>query len=750
MFFYSRFCKLGLDPIGFGGLNDVVKATMPEEIEGVTEPQKELFVRPVTWERILAEFETNQNLRSLQEELVKHQAVIQRQDLLGKILADSSNQNNETKVIIDLLMQEDQTNGIERAEQMVRSFQKEHATEYHAAVERYNNDPRVIREKLLAGELSETEANVLLQKALEKHPTITKLASKLGLEMTAVSGFVAGAFAKTGKIPQSTTELLWAMRDGAESLLNYKTLGRAAEKMQVKDEDLRSVYGMNIGVFTTTIEECITYKDDKESLQKLLDTPGKSADARRIIKRFLSGDSSQISGLTQVSNAIAEKKEQALKELDKTFTHNAAKEGLPISATQVRQKSLDFFRNDLTVARMMTLLYSLKEDRETLLSYTTASLLATLPKGLSALSKLHGWERILNKPDLIAHLTEGGSDMSRLGRMRGLSRAVQEGALMHSHGYRLDQAASAAQHSSTQKTIAKSHGFGKALRYLGVGGLAATEIYNVQTGRSKVEESLPRFAGGMLRFVPLIGTGLDFTEAFSGQDQLNGQKLTSTERISRFGWGIVGGISDVLMLVPGVGLLGKGAVASLRGASLAKAAARTRTLAMGAGIGMGVAPILVAPEGRAAVGAAVTVGVGTASASLGLLKLLGGTGESGAGDLMVATTEMEKNMKRGIQSATTKTAETVRSAAEATKHGWEALRGELERKLADWNSDSRNRLMDNVQRMSDTDRTEVLEALDDEKISDKIREATLDVTLADSDRGRVILGIIREGNQKNG
>ena len=122
---------------------------------------------------------------------------------------------------------------------------------------------------------------------------------------------------------------------------------------------------------------------------------------------------------------------------------------------------------------------------------------------------------------------------------------------------------------------------------------------------------------------------------------MNGQKLQDSERIARAGWGVVGLVSDVAMLIPFAGPLIKAGTMSLRAASLAKYA---RIGGLGVGVGMGVSPLLVSESGREAMGAGATVAAGTAKATIGAIRLLSGS-EGGAGDMMVATAKMKESVK---------------------------------------------------------------------------------------------------------
>jgi hypothetical protein len=99
--------------------------------------------------------------------------------------------------------------------------------------------------------------------------------------------------------------------------------------------------------------------------------------------------------------------------------------------------------------------------------------------------------------------------------------------------------------------------------------IGAGTYFNQQANpQAGVEKSLQQAA---IDILPITGTASDFYSAIKGKEYITEKELDSTDRVIRGAFGVAGLLCDIGTLA-GIGLAGRAAVSSAKGAKIAKKA----------------------------------------------------------------------------------------------------------------------------------------------------------------------------------
>ncbi len=736
-FFQNRFCKL------IPGVSDIFGKVGAENIvkKGTDLLKKAPGMEPVSKEELFYIMETKGHLRDLEKKILSMQAGVARNELFLKIVS-GNDKSPVVKKTIEFIINDE----IEEAEEEVRRAMEEDPEETKRIVEKYAMSlPQILR-AVESEEITVDEGTLRAEPFFKKNPFVLEASKQTGFGVDKMASVAAGVFIKTKEMPRSSTDLIGGLMDGMRSMMSLGVTKNAAKKIGIEKSTIRSVYGINVFEFSEivkTLKEEISEdlfsgsvgEEDKKKLEKRLKNRSVHSTERRVINFILKNRNNpdEISKLYQYvvdENNI----ENTLSEIDKTFRKGGSLDGEKLSESEIRKKSVAYFQNELTIGKMLKTKFSVKENRETLASYTLASLFYTMPRAMRGNMRLKTINAIFTDKGvkgMTAEMQRRVKGSWFLGKKNAFNRYIKTIQAEKMYGYSAKGAEAGGDMTKMNKGIkAASRTTGMMRKLLGPGMLAASEVYNVSTNRSTVQESVGRFAGGILRFVPIIGTGLDFTEAISGSDQLNGQKLTGTERLARTGWGVLGLIGDFAMLIPGFGIAIKGSISSARVTRLARGSSRVvRTTALGVGVGAGVvAPLVSSKEMRGAVGAIGTIGVTGAKGVRAAFRLLTGPG-GGALDADIAMSQFKDATVKLTKKGAKKVTETTKALTKKTKEFME----KYDDTIGSWGADAKARFTEYMGDKEQSSKLDSIKKMMDEK-QYRIEDIFSDNTLSTVER----------------
>ncbi len=651
------------------------------------------ILQAITKERLFYEMETKGNLKDLARQIVLQESQIQRQELSRRVTGDTP-ENTLANDVIDLIQQQK----LADAESKVREEMRKNPAETKKILANYQLSLDQILLRFQAKEMTRDEAMLASQQALLKNPLIAQASKETGFPVEALAAGASGVFLDTERIPENPWDMVKGIQSSMEGLMHFRVAKRAAEKINVQESSIRAVYSINAQKFVGIVKMLKNMIDPslpgsfvsesmKQKIQANLDNPSLDSDERRVMNFLLKdrGNSQELKKLYEYVGG-RENIEFTLSEIDKTFEKKASLEKEAVSRSEIRRRSQDFFRENVDVGTMLKYKFQLKEDRETLASYTMASAFGTLPRAFQGQLRLRSmtgfFDKLAKNPDAAEEFTKLFKDTWKLNRGTFLKTQI-EAEEFRKLGKASTQGAAEIGTVSEKagKAARKTAGMGRYLKLVGPGMLVASEVYNVSTGRSTLPETVGRVAGGMLRFVPIVGTALDFTEAITGKDQINGQKLNRTERLARAGWGVLGALGDVAMLIPGAGSLyswrhfcrtsceGSPCCRSGNQDSSNRRFGRWHWRRRRSTVGR-------SPEMRGAVGVTGAIAVKTTEATFGAIRLMAGP-SGGAADMDVAMASIKE-----------KTGNTVKRASEAVADTTENVLKKYDITVAAWGAGS--------------------------------------------------------------
>lgn len=751
-FLPNRFCKL------IPGVGDFLGKIGSEKItKSVNLLNKVPGMEPIKKEELFYIMETKGNLHDLEERILKMQASVARQDLFLRIIS-GGDENPVVKKTVEFIM----NNKIEEAEEEVRRAMEENPEETKKIIERYSMSLPQILKAVESEEMLPEEGALKAQPFFEKNPFVLEASKQTGFEVDKVASVASGVFIKTKEMPRSSADLIGNLMDSMRGMMNFSITKRASKEIGIEKSTIRSVYGINVFEFSEIVKKLkeeigenlfsgAVNEENEEELKKRLKDKSVHSTERRVIN-FILKNRNNPGEIHKLYEYVMDEKniKIALKEIGKTFRKAGIRDERKLSESEIKEKSVAYFEKDLTVGKMLKTKFSLKKDRETLASYTLASMFYTMPKAFRANIHLKTLHALFRDPKRVAGLQKMVGESWFLGRRAAFKRGIETIKAEKMYGFTDKGAELSTEIKKTGKGVRRIGGSGRMLKLLGPGMLAASEVYNVSTGRSTVQGSVGRFAGGMLRFVPVVGTGLDFSEAISGEDQLNGQKLTTTERVARVGWGVLGAISDVAMLIPGLGVFAKTAFLGARAARITKAARlakatkilRYGSLSVGVGAGV-VAPLVMSPEMRGAVGAMGTIGVTGAKGVRSALRLLTGPG-GGALDADIALSQYKKATVNLAKKGAKKIKETAKSLKEKTEEFLE----KHDNVIGSWGTDTKARFakymedkkqfskLDNIKKIMEREPYVIEEIFSDNSLSTTKRHEIMSEYIESNKKGK--------------